>query len=497
MTKKVLSIILSALLLAAIFGGCQKSEKNESGPVLITEQAHKVSTDTTSFKLSYSQSDSLNPYKSQTLNNQVVQDLVFESLFTLDENFNAVPCIATSYTYTDSTTLRVTMPKGITFSDGSRLTATSVVNAFEEAQKSPRWKNNLAPISSASKVSDTEIDFHLKYADPLAHQLLNFAVSKTKDGEKYPIGSGRYKLGEGDGKVYLELNENYREEFSPSFSQIRLINITTTESIDNALNIGNISFAYRDLAQGTPTGLECNKKPVNINNLVYLGLNSNNGITANEDIRRAISLAIDRDTIVKSAYQGYGKSAISVYSPVSKIGRETQMFTPEADTNAAKQAVAKSSIAQNKLKLRLIVSKNPNRVGAAKFIKQQLEAAGFTVEIKSLSEKAFKNELKYNNYNIYIGETKIPSDMRLTSFFSKKGATNFGINQKGKSAQSYTDYLNGKAKLGKFAISFTEEIPFVPLLYRQGMICYSKAMHGDVHSYAGSYFANIEDWYYN
>ena len=73
MTKKVLSMILSALLLAAIFGGCQKSETNESGPVLITEQAHKVSTDTTSFKLSYSQSDSLNPYKSQTLNNQVVQ----------------------------------------------------------------------------------------------------------------------------------------------------------------------------------------------------------------------------------------------------------------------------------------------------------------------------------------------------------------------------------------------------------------------------------------
>lgn len=497
MTKRALSIIMALLLIVAIFSGCQSKVKDNEAPVLITEQAQKISTDTTSFKLSYSQSDPLNPYKSQTLNNQVLQDLVFESLFTLDENFNAVPCIATSYAYTNPTTLRVTVPKGITFSDGSSLNVNSIINAFDEAQASPRWKTSLGAISHATKTSDTEIDFHLNFPDPYAHQLLTFAISKTKDNEKYPIGSGRYKLGEGGGMVYLELNEAYRENFNPSFTKIRLINITTTESIDNALNIGNISFAYRDLANGTPTGMQCNRKQINLNNLVYLGLNSKVGITSNTDIRQAISLAIDRDTIVKSAYQGYGKSATSIYSPISKIGKQTQMFSKTADINAAKQAIAKSGISSDRLKLKIIVNKNQNRIGAAKFIKQELEAVGFKVEIKSYKDKVFRDELKYNNYNIYIGETKVPSDMRLTSFFTGKGATRFGIDQKGDSAKNYKKYLNGDAKLGKFVISFTEEMPFVPVLYRQGIVCYSKAMHGDVHSFEGSYFANIEDWYYN
>ncbi len=497
MTRKILSMIISVFLITAICSGCHNGKEEEKAPVLITEQSKNTSSDTTSFKLSYSQSDSLDPYQSQTLNNQVVQDLVFESLFTLDENFDAVPCIATSYHYTDLKTLRITIPKGITFSDKSELGVSQIINAFEHAKSSPRWKNSLAPIDYASKASDTEIDFHLNYADPYAHQLLTFSISKTSDKEKYPIGSGRYKLGEGDGKVYLELNKNYRKDFSPGFTQIRLINITTTESIDNALNIGNISFAYRDLANGATTGMQYNKKAVNINNLVYLGLNSKNGITADSNIRQAISLAIDRDTIVKSSYQGYAKSAVSIYSPVSKLGKESQMFSETADINAAKQAIEKSKIDKTKLKLRIIVNQNKNRIGAAKFVKQQLEAVGFTVEIKSLRNKVFRQELKNNNYNIYVGETKIPSDMRLTSFFSKKGTTNFGINQKSSSAKSYADYLNGKEKIGKFIISFTEDMPFVPILYRQGLVSYSKAMHGDVHCYEGSYFANIEDWYYN
>lgn len=485
------------IVVVAGFSGCHSTKENSEAPVLITEQAKKVTTDTTSFKLSYSQSDSLNPYKSQTLNNQVLQDLVFESLFTLDDSFNAVPCIATSYEYKNAKTLRVTIPLGITFSDGSKLGAKQIVNAFNEAQASPRWKNALAPIASASKVSDTEIDFHLNYADPYAHQLLTFAICKNVEGKKYPIGSGRYVINEGDGKVFLELNKSYREEFNPSFTQIRLVNITTTESIDNALKIGNISFAYRDLADGATNSLQCNKRTINLNNLVYLGLNSNVGITSNADIRKAISLAIDRDTIVKSSYQGYAKSATSIFNPVSRLGKETQMFSSSADVNAAKQAVANSGISQGRLKLKIITNENPNRVGAAKFIKQQLEAVGFKVTVKSYNDKVYKQELKYNNFNIYIGETKIPQDMRLASFFAKKGATKYGINQKSDSAKNYNSYLNGNAKLGKFVISFTEEMPFVPVLYRQGIVCYSKAMHGDVHCYGSSYFVNIEDWYYN
>jgi len=46
-------------------------------------------------------------------------------------------------------------------------------------------------------------------------------------------------------------------------------------------------------------------------------------------------------------------------------------------------------------------------------------------------------------------------------------------------------------------LTFTEEMPFVPLLYRQGMLCYSRSMRGDMQGYGDNCFANIEDWYFN
>lgn len=38
---------------------------------------------------------------------------------------------------------------------------------------------------------------------------------------------------------------------------------------------------------------------MNMNNLVYLGINNKSGVTANAYIRKAISLAVDREVLVK------------------------------------------------------------------------------------------------------------------------------------------------------------------------------------------------------
>ena len=51
---------------------------------------------------------------------------------------------------------------------------------------------------------------------------------------------------------------------------LQLENITSYESIDNAVNIGNISFAFRDLSRDSSRKISSNKKMVNMNNLVYI-----------------------------------------------------------------------------------------------------------------------------------------------------------------------------------------------------------------------------------
>lgn len=500
MIKKHTAIpVILIFITVLFFSSCsteKQSENSISAPSVKTTAA--VETDSSSFKLSYSKSDSLNPFSADTLNNQVIHDLVFDSLFTLDESYNLQPEIASGYNYSDSLTLKVTIPSGIEFSNGEKLMATSVVYSFNQAKSSPHYKNSLSAFSGASAESDTVVRFKLNYKNPNAHNLLTFAIASSKsDKHGFPIGSGRYKFGESDGSVFLELN-NKHNDFKPHITKITLVNITSSDSIDNAINIGNISYAFRDMSSAAKTKITANKKAVNLNNLVFLGINGNSGITANENIRKAVSLAIDRDTLVKSAYRGYAKPALSVFNPVSSLGKQTAVFQSGADVSAAKQAIAQSGYSDKELKLDILTNTNAEKTAAAQLIKQQLEEVGFKVTINREKNEAYHSKVKSRSFNLYIGETKLTGDMNLRSFFTNGGSTSAGINlSKSKTAKSYIGYLNSSNEIGKFILDFQEELPFVPLVYRQGMICYTKGMHGDMQGYEGNYFSNIEDWYFN
>ena len=156
--------------------------------------------------------------------------------------------------------------------------------------------------------------------------------------------------------------------------------------------------------------------------------------------------------------------------------------------------MASAGYSDGDVKLKIVVNQNEQRVAVAKLVERQLESAGFDVTVKSYNQKVFNDALKYGTYDIYIGETKIPNDMRLSSFFDKNGKTAFGINTDSQTSSLYRDYLNGKAELGKFILSFSEDMPFIPVVYRNGVICYSKAMHGDMQGSYGNFFSNIDTW---
>lgn len=492
MAKRYFSLLLAACLILAIFAGCTKQGDEETTTAVSTT---KKVTDDTSFKLSYTQADSLDPFKAETQNNQVLASLVFESLFDLDESYEPVANIASEYEFTDSKTIKVTYNDGIIFSDGSPLEADDIIYSFNAAKKSDAYANSLKYISYAEKGDGNTIYFYLKRENPNAVSLLTFPIASTNDDENgFPIGSGRYAYAEIDGKTVLKAVEN--NGFDPYITTVNLVNIAAADSIDNAVNIGNISYAFRDLSSAVSKRMNCAKKLVNMNNLVYIGINSMAGITADAQIRKAISLATDRTTIAESAYNGYAEVAASPFNPSSSIAQNIKIFSQEADTATAKQLLSQSGIKDDKLKLSILVNKNNNRAAAAALLKSQLEAAGFTVTIETESAKEYTRRIKNIEFDIYIGEVKLSDDMSLYPFFDdESGGVRYGIdNENLTSDDLYKSYLAGETELGKFILAFNEEMPYVPLVYKKGMICYTKAMHGDMQGYYGNFFSNIDTW---
>lgn len=494
MAKKLTALLLSAAMILTVFTACSKQEKNpDQAPTVPQVQTNYIPEDDSTFKLSYTQSDSLNPYDAVTQNNQLVAQLVFESLFSLDESYKSSLNIAESYKYTSSKTLEVTIPSGLTFSDGSALTADDVTYSFSKAASSAYWSGTVSGISSCRAASDTVIVFNLEYPNSYAHNLLIFPIISSAGGS-YPIGSGRYYFADDNGETVLKARAT--DSFKPYLTTIHLENITSSESIDNAVNIGNISFAFRDLSSDSSRKITSNKKLVNMNNLVFIGVNNNSGITANAYIRRAISSAIDRETLVKSAYSGFAQAAPTVFNPKFELSN-TEIFEIHSDMNAAKQAISQSGISNLSLSL-LVNGDNSDRVVCAKMLEQQLEAAGFPVNIVTADNYEQYIELIQNeSFNLYLGEIKLTPDMSLQPFFSAGGTAHYGISTDNcNTAQQYNAYLNGDAELGSFLLAFSDEMPYIPLLYRKGMICFSKAMNGDMQGTYNDCFANIKDWYF-
>ncbi len=93
------------------------------------------------------------------------------------------------------------------------------------------------------------------------------------------------------------LAANETADFNPHITTIHLVNIAAADSIDNAVNIGNITYAYRDLSENSAKRMTATKKQINQNNLVYIGFNNRSGAFANAHLRKAVSLAVDRNAL--------------------------------------------------------------------------------------------------------------------------------------------------------------------------------------------------------
>lgn len=491
MNKKITAVLLAVVTVISCLCGCSQPQQEE--PVTTKQTTMPKQTDDTSFKLSYTQGDSLDPFKATSENNQILADLVFEPLFEIDEHYEPVARIASGYEYTDKRTLKVNINPALKFSDSSSITPDDVVYSINSAMKSPAYASALTGLKSCY-ASGNSVIISLKYANPFALNLLTFPIAKQggRDGD-FPIGSGKYKYKSEKNKTLLVVNNS--ADFKPYITTITLVNIAAADSIDNAVNIGNITYSFKDMSVNTTKRMSCAKKAIDINNLVYIGVNSKRGALSNPQIRKAISLAVDRQTLVQSAYSGYAQEALSVFNPQFTGIGDTTLFSDIADTATAKQTILQTGYDAKALKLSILVNKNDNKTAAANLIKTQLNAAGFNASVEQTTDANFQKRVKSGNFDLYVGEVKLSDDMCLNPFLTEKGGVCFGIDLKALTCDDlYYKYLNSEEELGKFMLAFYDEMPYIPLLYKKGLICYSKAMSGDMQGYKGNFFSNIENW---
>ena len=164
--KRLLALcLLLALLLCACSAAGQPTQATQQP----TEETAAAPTETAAapktFGLSYLPEHGFNPYTCTATVNRAAFSLLYESLFVVSSHFRAEPLLCESFTASeDGKTYRYTLVSGVSFSDGTPLTAQDAAASLRAAQQSALYSGRLAHMLSVTADDDRTLTVTLDTA---------------------------------------------------------------------------------------------------------------------------------------------------------------------------------------------------------------------------------------------------------------------------------------------------------------------------------------------
>ncbi len=515
--KRIIAALLCAIMLIATFSGCEPLDLSIDPSDKNAETAPVEGIDAIGYTIPYLRTDSLNPYECKSEVNKSISMLLFDPLFNVNNDFSTTAVIAESSSFTNKNKLSVKIKSGLTFTDGSALTAQDVVYSFALAKKSELYSPLLLNFSDASADGSGGVVFNLKTADPYASANLTFPIIKansdkdTNSSDDYsaaaPVGSGRYQLVTESETRKLIANKNRLGGYYPEYKQIGLKDITETSAVTSLFELNQIDFYTESFADGAYKRYTGASTAFDTTNFVYLGINSNSNILKDPAVRRAISLLIDRNNISSVAFADFANPTSTPFHPSFYGTKGCSMLPVKYNEDAAIELLERAgfdtfnsagvrySPKSGQIQLRLAVNKeNGFKLAMARNIQQTLAEADIKVIIKEYTYNSYVNVVKEGAYELYIGEVKLPNSFNLNGFFLENGAYSFGINHECESATDYKLFLNGEKTMQEFLDTFTDELPFIPLLYRTGITVKSSKLKTETKTIVSDYLYNVNEW---
>ncbi len=507
--KKVFLLFLCLIIAVGTFVACDKNDPEKPTDEITIEETTVVLEEKLEDKMTigYFKGKGLNPYKTESNVNRSLLSLVYDSLFIIEEDYSASPLIADSFT-NEGNKLTVKLREDAVFSDGSALSASDVAYSFRIAKDNAFYKARLSNFVSAA-AGDDNIVFTLKKSDIFAEGCLSFPIIKIGSaGENYPLGTGRYSVKREKGELLLKANETNTRNEEMITKTIYLTPISSEKSEFYLLQTGDLTYLFDDLSSGNFSKINANMVKLHLNNLVYLGFNSKNGSMKDRNVRNAVMASVNKTAIASTAYGNYCTVAHNVFNPywfnneITEAEKENLFSTAKAEEILEK---ADYIYAYKKNKYRskdfdfltatfVVNSESAPKVKAAKMITKELRKIGIDVDLKILDFNEYERAIKNESFDLYLGELKLSPNMDLSAFFGNGGNLRFGIDRTSASAKAYFDFAAGTINLATFKEVFSYEKPFIPILYRDGMACFSREL-----SYEGSInefdmFKNAYSW---
>lgn len=326
---------VAGILTLATLTACAPADSDGGGENSIdwklTETTAAPSGDIDSFTFaSYAEPYSLDyAYAFDYADNSVLAN-VCESLLRLNPDFTLSPGLAESFEHPTPETWVYTIRDGVTFHDGSPLTAADVVASMSrhlDPAVGSFWYSVYQNVASIEQTGERQVTVTMIAPDALFNLgmggsagVIESAATLAEKGVDYGNSTGGvnctgpFELSEwdsGESITMTRYDDYWDADLRARSGEVKFVFMNDPTARINALKSGSVDGSWMVPMEAVPALQEAGKGEVlfglntAVGNLVISNLE---GPLGDVRVRKALLLALDREGILQAAYRGVGES---------------------------------------------------------------------------------------------------------------------------------------------------------------------------------------------
>ena len=439
--KRVLPLILCLALFLGAFSGCAAEdtpyvphgdalmpEDTDLNSPILEEKAPQELT-----MVCYLER-SMNPFNSNDYTNRTLFSLIYQGLFAVSSDYEAVPILCENYRVSSSYKIYTFYLADATFSDGTPVTIQDVDASYQAALGSKYYANRFYQVIKRELNDDNSITFYLRTPIEDFTMLLDFPIVKASEVDaEHPVGTGPYIFEHNLAGAQLRRNGAWWCSSPDLVATADIITLVSAESptqIRDEFEFADVGIVCADPCSDTYADFRCDYELWNCDNgiMVYIGCNvaySQDDVFETATLRSALTYAIDRDALVADNYNGFARPTTIAMDPAHPYYSDALAAKYSYDPVKFINAMSMTKLPKEPLQF-LVNSDDSMRMRLARNIVDMLTECGLNIELVEKPSGKFIQAVKYGQYDLYLGQTKLPANMDLSEFFRPWGNLSWG-----------------------------------------------------------------------